>query len=368
MKILQVNKYYYPWLGGVETIVRQLGEGVNDGSDFISEVLCCNNKFTREKVKINGVKVCRARRLFALFSMPLSIDFFYQFKKKAKDFDIIDIHHPFPLALLAYLIFRPKAKLVVHYHSDIFRQRVLGFFLGPVIRKVLFLADVVIVSSPNLIASSKVLKPIKSKCRVINFGVDLNEIDELVANSEKEVEQIKNEFGNFVLYVGRLSYYKGLEYLLKSCQDLDLNLVMIGQGKEQTKLHELAKELSMEEKVFFLPHVSEQKKFSFYSAAKIFVLPSIYRSEAFGLVLMEAMAVGTPVISTELGTGTSYINKHNVTGVVVEPKDSNKLREEIDRILSNDKMLISMGQAAQRRIREEFTLEKMISNFKKEIS
>jgi rhamnosyl/mannosyltransferase len=354
MKVLQINKLYCPWVGGVEKIVQQISEGLNSKNDIEIEVLCCNPKGKFKEEIINGVKVHRASSLGIVLGMPISFDFFKLFKNIFLKFDIIDIHHPFPIASLAYFIFNPKVKTVVHYHSDIVRQKVL---LRPAISHTLKRADKIIVSSPNIIESSPYLEGVKQKCEIIPFGVDPNNFR---SGSEEKIKKIKEKYGKFILFVGRLNYYKGVEYLIDAMKDIESKLVIIGSGSLEKELKNKVKKLKISEKIFFLSALKNEDLVNFYRASDLLVLPSIFRSEAFGIVLIEAMAYGKPVISTDLGTGTSFINKDGITGFVVPPKDSKSLSSAIKKIITDDKKAKELGKNAFNRVKEEFSLEKML--------
>ena len=356
MKFLQVNKLYYPWVGGVEKVVQQIAEGLNEKDDFKIEVLCCQWKGKRKIEKINGVKVIRAQSFGIFWGLPISFDFFRLFKKMGNEADIIDFHHPFSLGDLAIFLFPPKAKIILHYHSDIVRQKIFNFLINPLIFHTLRKAQKILVSNPNLVKNSPYLKNFRKKCEVIPFGVDLSKFEKF---DEKKVENLKKKYGEFVLFVGRLNYYKGLKYLVEAMKDVGANLVIVGGGPEKENLEFRIKNLELKN-VYFLPFQSEDELINYYHACSIFVLPSIFKSEAFGLVLIEAMACGKPVISTELGTGTSFVNQDGVTGFVVPPKDSWALAQAIKEILENKKMAQELGQNASKRVSEELSLEKML--------
>ena len=357
MKILQVSKLYYPWIGGVEKIVQEIAEGLNGKDNLKIEVLCCQPKGAREIKEINGVKVYQASSFGIFWGMPFSFDFFRLFKEIRNEYDIVDFHHPFPLGDLALFLFSPKGKLVVHYHSDILRQKILEIFYRPLIFSTLKKADLILVSNPNLIKSSPYLKKFSQKCKVIPFGVDLEKFENYKA---KAVENLKRKYGNFVLFVGRLNYYKGVQYLIEAMKDIKANLVIIGEGREKERLKIRVERLKLGDKVFFLGPQPEDELINFYRACTVFVLPSIFRSEAFGIVLIEAMACQKPIISTELGTGTSFVNQNGVTGFVVLPKNSQALAWAIKRILGDKKLAEKFGQNSLERVRTEFSLEKML--------
>ncbi|HHD92130.1 MAG TPA: glycosyltransferase [Candidatus Portnoybacteria bacterium] len=358
MKILQVNKLYSPWIGGVEKIVQQISEGLNKKEDFKIDILCCNSKRESKEEEINGIKVRRARSFGIFWGMPISFDFFRLFYRLHDKYDIIDFHHPFPLGDLAIFLFKPKGKLIVHYHSDIVRQKFLEILYKPLALHTLKKAQRILVSNPNLIKHSPYLKKFSQKCKVIPFGVNLKEIEK--SFNQDEIEEIKKKYGDFVLFVGRLNYYKGVQYLVEAMQDIPINLVIIGQGKEEEKLKQTAKTLGLGNKVFFLPFQKRGKLINFYRATKVFVLPSIFKSETFGIVLIETMTCGTPIISTELGTGTSWVNINNETGFVIPPKDSQAITRAIKTILQNHDLAQKFSQNAQKRAKEYFSLEKML--------
>lgn len=363
MKILQVNKLYYPWIGGVEKIVQQIAEGLNKKNNLEIEVLCCSSKGKRKVEKINEVKVWQSKSLGIIFSMPLSLDFFRLFRKLSKKVDLIDLHFPFPLADLAIFLFKPKTPIIIHYHCDIVKQKFFAFLLKPIIFQTLKKAKKIIVSNPNLIKNSPYLKRFQNKCQIISFGVDLNKFQK-TTEQEIEIQKIKEKYGNFVLFVGRLIYYKGVKYLIEAMKDIKMNLVIIGCGPLEKSYKLQAISYKLQNRVFFLPEQKDKDLINFYHACEVFVLPSVFKSEAFGIVLIEAMACAKPVISTELGTGTSWNNQNGITGFIVPPRNSQALSLAIQKIINNKKLAQEMGQAAQERVLKCFTLEKMVEKTK----
>lgn len=360
MKILEVNKLYYPWVGGVEKVVQQIAEGLNGENDFETEVLCCQPKGQRKVERVRGVRVWRASSLGIFWGMPLSFDFFRLFRTLSKKADIIDFHHPFPLGDLALFLFRPKAKLIVHYHSDIVRQKIFSSLFKPLLSNTLEKAQKILVSNPNLVKNSPYLRKFKEKCEVVSYGVDLKKFRCNEVGSHKRVGEIRKKYSQFVLFVGRLSYYKGLEYLIEAMKAVGGNLVIVGKGPLESKLKHKTQKLGIEDKTSFLPYLEQRELINFYQACSLFVLPSIFKSEAFGIVLIEAMACGKPIISTELGTGTSWINVNGETGLVVLPRDSRSLAEGIKKILENKNLAKFFGKNALKRAEEQFSLQGML--------
>jgi len=364
MKILQVNKLYYPWIGGVETIVQEITEWLNGKDNFEINVLVCNDKFKREVEEINGIKVYRAASLGIFLGMPISFDFFFLYRKIFKNYDLIFLHYPFPLGFVAYFLFSRNKDLVIWYHSDIVRQKILEIFFKHFHLFAFKKAKKIFVSNPNLIESSNYLKKFKEKCVVIPFGIDLEKF-KLTEEIKKESEEIRKKYKlPIILSVGRYVYYKGFEYLIEAAKDVEASFLIIGEGPLKEKYKKMIKKLKLEDKVFLIPPV--KNLVPYYYSCDVFVLPSIAKSEAFGIVLLEAMACERPVISTELGTGTSFVNQDGITGFVILPKDSKILSEKINEILKNSHLKKKFSQNSfQRAI--EFSKENFIEKLLKEL-
>jgi glycosyltransferase involved in cell wall biosynthesis len=225
-------------------------------------------------------------------------------------------------------------------------------------------AKKIFVSNPNLIESSNHLRKFKEKCVVIPFGVDLEKF-KLNEEIKKEVEDIKKRYKPpIILSIGRYVYYKGFEYLIEAAKNVKAKFLIIGEGALKEKYENIIKKLNLEDKVFLIPHV--ENLIPYYYACDLFVLPSIALSEAFGIVLLEAMVCGRPLISTEVGTGTSFINQDGITGFVIEPKNSKILSEKINAILENEKLKEKFSQNSLRRA-QEFSKENFVEKLSKEL-
>jgi len=272
--------------------------------------------------------------------------------------DIIHLHFPYPLGELSYLLRGGGRKAVVTYHSDIVRQRVLLKLYRPLLWRFLEKARCIIASSPPYIQSSPYLKSLAHKCTVIPYGIDLTLFRSL---DDEGTEAIKRRYGGpLILFVGKLRYYKGLSYLIQAMQGVEATLLVIGQGPMEREWHTLAGRLGVTHKVLFLGQVNDEELVRYYNASEFLVLPSCQRSEAFGIVLLEAMACGKPAISTELGTGTSYANLDGQTGLVVPPGEPVALREAINKLLWDEALRRQLGERAKERVRREFSAQMMV--------
>lgn len=358
MKIVQTNKAYYPKVGGIETTITTLSEGLvnNYGAEIKS--LVCNEKICYKTINemLNGVDVQYLPTLGFVKSLPISPGYFKSLSKLKGD--VLHIHEPFPLADLS-LAFISKIKknfshIVVSWHSDIIRQKWVLLFYRKYIHNLLKVADKIIVSNHSLIDNSEFLPAYKNKCVVIPIGVNLNwaKSESIYLNHQKDVS---------LLFVGRLVYYKGINILIDSMTSVkNATLTIIGNGPLKDQILSQIKKLKLSERINIIPEADEETLHSYYKNCDLLILPSVEKSETYGIVQIEAMACGKPVICTDLGTGTTFINQHNVTGIVVPPKDSKALGVAINKLVSNADLRISLGKNAKERAFSEFTSDLMV--------
>lgn len=365
MKIVQTNKAYFPVIGGMETVVTTLSEGLYNKDGVSVEVLTCNDRrslrFLRRNV--NDVPVTFVPTWGNIASLPISPAYFGTLAKL--DGDILHIHEPFPLADLSMVflrnIRRNFSRIVVSWHSDIIRQKWALALYSPVIHKLLELADCILVASAKNIESSRFLQSYKEKCEVIPFGLELAWAKNSAGRAEM-VNAIRKEHGvPLLLFVGRLVYYKGLKYLVDALHMLpEARLIIIGSGPLLGDIRKQIARLNLNARIVMIPHLPRNELQAYYDACDVFVLPSTEVSEAFGLVQIEAMACGKPVVSTNLGTGVTFVNKDGITGLTVEPRDSKRLCEALRKLITNKGLRTRLGQNAQKRAFEEFSARKMV--------
>ncbi len=355
MKVLFVYKDYYPVLGGIENHIKLLAEGLAaHGVDV--QVLVTNTQRQTICERRSGVQVIKAGRLANISSAPISLELFRQMS--ALQPDIAHLHFPYPIGELAQILRGRSRKLVVTYHSDIVRQKYLLTVYKPFLKQLLARADAISISNPTYTRISPFVAPHAKKCVVIHHGANL---ERFISDRSSQVASIRTAHGRpLVLFVGRLRYYKGLENLIEAMRQVSARLLIIGTGPMESEWQSLAQSLGLGERVTFLGHVGDQDLPAYYQAADLFVLPSTHPSETWGAVQIEAMASGLPCICTELGTGTSYVNQHGVTGLVVPPHDPSALAVAMNRLLGDDQLRTQMGQAARARAFSEFTHTAMI--------
>lgn len=363
MNILHVYKDYYPVLGGIENHVKMLAEAqAQAGHHVIVLVTARGPRTTIED--IGGVRVIKAGRFATVASAPLSLSLPIILARLRPD--ITHLHFPYPLGEAAQALLGRSRRTVITYHSDIVRQQGLLRLYRPLLWRVLAKADRIIATSPNYVATSPYLQRFAHKCVIIPLGVDVDRFQQ-ADPAQVAAIRTKGEQRPILLFVGRLRYYKGLDDLLRAMallrdtrDHLTATLLICGSGPMEAAWRTLTQELGLTEQVHFLGDVPDEALPALYHAADLYVLPANSRAEAFGVALLEAMAAGLPVISTEVGTGTSYVNIHGETGLIVPPRDPERLAQAITTLLNDPALRQRLGAQAQARVRAEFSQTAMI--------
>ena len=357
LNVLQVSRMYYPARGGIERVIQDISEGLSDLANI--EVLTCQVKGNEVKETIHGVPVTRCASRGMLLSLPIAPSFFQKFKTMSKGKDIVHIHLPFPMADLAAVTSGYDGKLVIWWHSDVVRQKKLMLLYRPIMEKCLKRADAIVVASEGHIEGSSYLGPYKDKCHVIPFGVEKKM--EKRADEYVKVKTVNSSSDIRFLFVGRLVYYKGCDVLLKAMSRVrGCQLDIVGEGPIRQDLERLARQLEIMDRVTFFGEVADDILDERFRACDVFVLPSVEKSEAFGIVQMEAMAYAKPVINTRLRSGVPYVSLDRITGITVEPKDENKLADAMNWLADHPEERETYGQAAYKRIKEYFSQENML--------
>lgn len=367
LRLLYAYKDYYPVQGGVEVTARQLAAGFAARPGYKVQVLVTNPHLRNRRELIEGVEVFRAGRLVKVASTPLSPAYPFWMAHLSAQADITHLHFPFPPAEAAYLAAGRSKHLVLHYHSDIIRQRRLLMVYRPLLERILARAGRIIATSPRYIESSPFLQRYAEKCVAVPLAVDATRF----APENQPVEDVaalRNRLmpeGGYLLHShGLARYYKGLEYLIQALPAVlqafpRTRLVLTGSGHAEM-LGPLVNELGLSSRVIFTGPVSDEELSLYYAASDLFVLPSSHRSEGFGIVLLEAMASERPVISTELGTGTSWVNRDGETGLVVPPREPEALAHAINLLLGDADLRHRFGVNGRRRVENEFTVPLML--------
>lgn len=356
MKVLHFFKTYWPdSFGGVERTIHAIAQSTaSHGVE--TEVLSLSRTPDENTKRLDGHMARKARLNFELASTGFSLDVFRKFGALAGKADLIHYHFPWPFMDMVHFHSRHGKPTVVTYHSDIVKQTLLLPFYRPLMRRFLMDAGAIVATSPDYLRSSPVLKAFEAKSMVIPIG-----IDETAYPTPSEADNGWCQAavtGPFVLFVGVLRYYKGLDMLIQAADKVRCKVVIAGSGPIEQQLKLQAKTLRRDN-VIFLGEVAEPHKMVLLHNCLGFVFPSNQRSEAYGLSLVEAAMCGKPMISCELGTGTSYVNKAGETGLVVSPSDPARLAEAINHFVDSPVEVENWGRAARDRYVRLFTSDRM---------
>lgn len=361
MKVVHSYKDYWPVVGGIENHIRMIAGGLKAAPDIEQTVLVTNRGPRTIIEDIEGVRVVKVGRQATVSSAPISAALPFWMGRLTAGADIAHLHFPYPIGEMAYLLAGRALRLIITYHSDIVRQKSLLRAYTPFMLRILARADVITVSNPQYIETSPYLRPHARKCVVIPHGQDTARFAAPSAAAAAEAGVLRAQHGpRLVLFVGLLRYYKGVSFLIEAMRQVNGRLLIVGAGPESDALRDQASAPDLRDRVAFLGRVSDEALVGLYHACDVFALPSIERSESWGAVQIEAMAAGKPVVCTELGTGTSYVNQHGRTGLVTPPRDARALAEAINQLLDDDALRARLGAAAQARALTELSKEMMI--------
>jgi rhamnosyl/mannosyltransferase len=339
-------------MGGMETHLQSLCGGLQDLVDL--KVIVANDARHSATDVVDGINVMRLKRSFNFAAAPICPDMSRRIREA--EADIIHIHVPNPTAILAYLASRHSGRLVVTYHSDIIRQKVMGRAFRPVLERALRRSSAIIATSPNYITSSSILTTFKERCRVIPHGITVERFQNRDLGA---TARLREQYGpRTIISVGRLIYYKGFKYLIQAMSKVEGRLLIVGDGPLRSELEREARNQRVADRVIFLGEVPDVVPY--YHASDLFVLASVARSEAFGIVQLEAMACGKPVINTQLDSGVPFVSIDGVTGITVPPADADSLAAAINLLLDNPELRSKYGKAACNRVEQEFSLDQMV--------
>ena len=360
MRVLHFYKTYFPdSMGGIEQVIRQMC--VSTGRLGVSNTVLSLSRHDRlVPFEFEGHTVHRVPLNAEIASNAISLQSIGALARMAQEADVVHYHFPWPFMDLAHFMARVNKPTVLTYHSDIVRQRNLLRLYAPLRDRFLDSVDAIVAASPNYLASSPVLDRYRDKTKVITYGLDKNTYPQ--ADPVRLAHWRARLGPKFFLFVGVLRYYKGLHILLEAAAGLDYPIVIVGAGPIEHELKQQAARLKLKN-VVFLGALDDADKVALLTLSYALSFPSHLRSEAFGISLLEGAMYGKPMISCEIGTGTTYINIDGDTGIVVPPSDPQALRVAMQRLWENPEMARQMGRRAEMRYQELFTSEKMASNY-----
>lgn len=357
LRVLHVGKYYPPVPGGMERVLQLLCESERLRIDVRALVASTSSRTTREIVQ--GVDVIRAGTLARIGSVGLSLALVRELHRSHADVTVI--HEPNPVALVGDVLTHGRGPLVVYFHSEVVRAEwKYRAFYRPFLRRVLNRAARILVASPAMRDTASQLDGYRHKCVVVPYGITLASFS-ATPEVKARAERWRLDVGPspLLLFVGRLVSYKGVEVLIRAMSDVDGRLAIVGDGPLRGSLEQQAAQAGVTSRVRFLGSLPDVEIVALYHACDALVLPSVTRAEAFGMVQLEAMACGKPVISTNLPSGVPWVNQHETSGLIVPPGDSAALAHAITRLMSDGPLRARLGAGARARVEQEFTTERM---------
>ena len=357
LRVVQIGKYYPPHIGGIETHLQALCDGLKESHDM--QVFVAGDRRRDVDTIVDGVAVHRLGIQFKIAGAPVCPSMPWKIRRAGAD--IVHIHLPNPAGVLALLASGYRGPLVATWHSDVVRQRRLAKMFEPIQRRFLANCDALIATSPNYVESSPDLSRLRKRTVIIPYGIAVEEFRDSPA-SALAIRSARS--GPLLLAVGRFVYYKGFEFLIRAMKQVEATLLLIGDGPLLNPLQNLANELGLASRIEFLGEMQPREVVPYYHAADLFVLPSIARSEAFGIVQLEAMACGKPVVNTDLASGVPFASRDGVTGLTVEPANADALAIAVNRLFADPQLRIKYGEAARRRVQSEFTIDVMVQRIR----
>lgn len=350
MRVVHVYKDVYPPVaGGIEKHIDGLRRAM---PNVTSHVLVCAGARRTSRARVGtGLEVRVAEAGPRVLSVPLAPSFPLWLRRL--EADLVHVHMPNPTGEAAALVAGGGRPLVVSYHADIVRQAPLMPLYRPLASACLDRAAAVVVGSRRLLETSPLLAPRSQRARVVPYAVDVERYrPDAVGDAERDI--LRRRFGTpFVLFVGRLVYYKGLEDLVNAARGLNASVVIVGSGPLEGRLRALSAELP---NVHLPGAVSEERLRHHLAAADCFVMPSTSRAESFGVATLEAQAMGVPAVVTDVGTGTVEAIEPGKTGLVVAPGRPAELAAAIRSVIGDRERAASMGRAARERVVAQHSL------------
>jgi len=353
--VLHIGKFYPPHMGGIEVHLRDLVQW--QVRDWDIQVVVANDGLRTVREQVDGANLVRLGCAGTFHSMPIcpNLPFFIRRVRT----DLIHMHFPNPSAAFAYVVSGCKIPLVITHHSDTMGRSNLRRLSDPFVQAAMNRASRIIVTSRRYADTSLELGKYLDKVDIIPLGIEASKFER---PSDEIVEQLQKKYGpGFVIAVGRLVPFKGFDILIRAMQDVDSHLLLLGDGPLRERLEQTAREYSVTDRVTFTGQIDNSQILNYLAASKMLVMPSISRAESFGIVQLEAMAAGIPVINTSIESGVVEVSLDGVTGLTVPPGQPAILANAMNRLLRDGELRLRLGQAAKARVWAEFTIDQMVS-------
>ncbi len=346
-------KTYFPDnQGGLEEAIRQIGKYSIRNGFKVRVVYVSENP---QHITLDGIECISYKKSWGVSTMPVSNDLRKDFKRLIDETDIIQLHYPYPYTELLALFCKTRKPIIITFHGEIVNRDWLLKLYGPFQKRIFRKASVVVPTSENLTKTTPILQLFEEKCKAINLWIDTNRFERLGDVSEEFKAEV-HTFGDYALFVGVLRWYKGLDYLLDAAKKVKGNIIVVGKGPEMKHLTNRIRNEKIDN-IRLLGYKPDEEVAYLFKKCSFFVLPSQTRGECFGQVLLEASYYHKPMISTELGTGTSIANKHEYTGFVVPNRNSEALADRMNQLFNDKELRKKMGDNAYEYYSSHFTEE-----------
>jgi glycosyltransferase involved in cell wall biosynthesis len=360
LRVLHSYKVFPPdIMGGIPEVIAYLAKGM---SRHESSLLVARSRGRGRHYRFEGIPVEALASFGTVVSSPVAPSFPFVLASRSRDVDLVAFHHPFPLNDIGVAIGFPiQTALVVHWHSEIVGRRALAGLVAPFIRRTLKRAQHIIVSHPSMVTASPFLPAFAEKCAVIPYGIDVPYWNELDSSQRRRMEGLRSQHPRLVVATGRLVPYKGFDVLIEALNRLDATAIIIGDGPLRRDLLQRAARLGVGDRVILAGMLSRDDLKIHLHAARLYALPSVTPAEAFGIVQLEAMAAGLPIVNTNLPTGVPHVARHGLEALTVPPNDPAALATAIAQLLDDQGLALRFGSAGRARVTTEYNLELFIT-------
>ena len=360
MRVLHAYKVFPPdVVGGITEVIAYIAKGMAPRHE--SSLLVARSRGWGRRYTLDSLPVEALFSFGTLLSTPIAPSFPFVLAKRSRQAALVALHHPFPLNDIGVALGLPrKTAVVVHWHGEIVRQRSLTGLVAPFIRRTLARAQRIIVSHPTLVSASPFLAAHTEKCAVVPFGIDVPYWTELDSAQRRRVEELRSRYPRLVIATGRLVPYKGFDVLIEALRHLDATAIIVGEGPLRHDLLRLAQQRGVADRLILAGMLSRDDLKVHLHAARLYAFPSVSAAEAFGIVQLEAMAVGLPIVNTDLPTGVPHVARHGLEALTVRTNDPAALAAAVAQLLDDRALAQRLGAAGRRRATTEYDLQTFV--------
>jgi len=360
LRVLHTYKVFPPdVVGGITEVIAYIAKGMAPRHE--SSLLVARSRGWGRRYTFDSVPVEALCSFGTLLSTPIAPSFPFVLAKRSRQADLVALHQPFPLNDIGVALGLPReTALVVHWHGEIVRQRSLTGLVAPFIQHTLVRAQRIIVSHPTLVSASPFLATHSEKCAVVPFGIDVAYWAELDGAQRRRAEDLRSRYPRLVIATGRLVPYKGFDVLIEALRRVDATAIIVGEGPLRPDLLRLAQQGSVADRIILAGRLSRDDLKVHLHAAQLYAFPSVGGAEAFGIVQLEAMAVGLPIVNTNLPTGVPHVARHGLEALTVPPNDPAALAAAIAQLLDDRALAQRLGAAGRRRATTEYDLQSFV--------